>query len=356
MGYLGYFYVENKAFEFRSNVQGGVQMAEKSRGKCRSVIMAWPSIFWLVSAWDYLTNTETARENWRTFRFGCLAYVMQRRNNSHGNFLELSEYGGKGRRSFVIIPEGIEGKGWEDCRAQLKRLKMHHEKQRQLSVAAGASVGKKEQLNGVQKVKSPLGITYAAAVAGEKTMAGVSQIAGDGVQKMQSPEGSTSAAAAVGDKEIPGETKVAGDGASKLVLERANLPAICSRDHAPQDSANLRPQYQGEVTQSLKEILLSLQREVASCLYKLEMGWGNKEKGVQLNQGKGENGPKIGPQNGPCCCRQSSAYKSKPTRIQTYGKTYARRRPRRQLRWRPKGFGVLGSFVCLRRSAFSLCT
>jgi hypothetical protein len=28
---------------------------------------------------------------------------MQRRNNSHGNFLELFEYGGKGRKSFVII-------------------------------------------------------------------------------------------------------------------------------------------------------------------------------------------------------------------------------------------------------------
>jgi hypothetical protein len=40
MGYLGYFYVENKSFEFRSNVQGGVQLAEKSRGKTREVIMA----------------------------------------------------------------------------------------------------------------------------------------------------------------------------------------------------------------------------------------------------------------------------------------------------------------------------
>jgi hypothetical protein len=50
MGYLGYFYVENKSFEFRSNVQGGVQLAEKSRGKTREVIMAWPTIYWLVSA------------------------------------------------------------------------------------------------------------------------------------------------------------------------------------------------------------------------------------------------------------------------------------------------------------------
>jgi hypothetical protein len=90
-------------------------LAEKSRGKTRSAIMAWPTIFWLVSAWDYLTNSEIVCENFRTFRFGCFSYVMQRRKNSYGNYLELLEYGGKGWRSFVIILEGDEGKGWEDC-------------------------------------------------------------------------------------------------------------------------------------------------------------------------------------------------------------------------------------------------
>jgi hypothetical protein len=74
MGYLGYFYVETKAFEIQSNVQGGVRLAEKSRGRTSSVIMAWPTIFWLVSAWDYLTSSEIVRENWRTFRFGCFLY------------------------------------------------------------------------------------------------------------------------------------------------------------------------------------------------------------------------------------------------------------------------------------------
>jgi hypothetical protein len=63
MGYLGYFYVKTKAFEIRCNVQGGVQLAEKSRGRIRSVIMAWPTIFWLASAWDYLTNNEIVCEN-----------------------------------------------------------------------------------------------------------------------------------------------------------------------------------------------------------------------------------------------------------------------------------------------------
>jgi hypothetical protein len=315
MGYLGYFYVENKAFEFRSNVQGGVQLAEKSRGNCRSVIMAWPTIFWLVSAWDYLTNTETVRENWRTFRFGCLAYVMQRRNNSHGNFLELSEYGGKGRRSFVIIPEGIEGKGWEDCRVQLQRLKMHHEKQRKMILPAGALVGKKEQSNGVPKAKTQVGITYAAAVVGEKVMVG--------------------------------ETQVAGDGVSKLDLEGANYTAkITPGDHVKQRPEILTTQYQGGDTQILKDILLSLQKEVASCLYKLEMGWGNKGNGFQLDKDNLENELKNGPhkEDGPGCIRSGPVDKPKPTRTQPifryYRKTYARRRlPRRQLKWRPKPIG-----------------
>ena len=63
MGYLGYFYVEMKAFEFRSNVQGGVQLEEKSKGRTHAVIMAWPTILLLVSTWEYLTNNETAGEN-----------------------------------------------------------------------------------------------------------------------------------------------------------------------------------------------------------------------------------------------------------------------------------------------------
>jgi hypothetical protein len=37
--------------------------------------------------------------------------------------------------------------------------------------------------------------------------------------------------------------------------------------------------------QGLKKKLISLQKEVASCLHKLELGWDNKEKGTQLDQG-----------------------------------------------------------------------
>ncbi|KAB8424726.1 hypothetical protein FH972_024986 [Carpinus fangiana] len=69
---------------------------------------------------------------------------------------------------------------------------------------------------------------------------------------------------------MAGETQAAGEGVSKSDLEG------------------------GDDMQGLKKTLVSLQREVASCLQKLEMGWGNKGKGIQLDQGKVENGLKDG--------------------------------------------------------------
>ena len=109
--------MESKSFEVRLDVCGGLCLEERSKRLSRLVIMAWPTIFWLPAAWDSLTPLKEG-EKWRSFRFGSKVYVPLQRTNKFGNFLELSEYGDKGRRSFVIILEGEEGKGWIDCREQ----------------------------------------------------------------------------------------------------------------------------------------------------------------------------------------------------------------------------------------------
>jgi hypothetical protein len=49
--------------------------------------------------------------------------------------------GEKGRRSFVIIPEGEEGKGWNDCRVQFSKLKQHHDKEKQGGTLQGGQPG-----------------------------------------------------------------------------------------------------------------------------------------------------------------------------------------------------------------------
>jgi hypothetical protein len=57
MGYLGFFYVEKKSFEFRSDVQGGIRLKEWSKGVHRWVILAWPTISWFSKACSALSTS-----------------------------------------------------------------------------------------------------------------------------------------------------------------------------------------------------------------------------------------------------------------------------------------------------------
>jgi hypothetical protein len=54
---------------------------------------------------------------YRSVRSGCIVCVAQRHANGLGRFLELSKYGVGGWRSFIVIPEGIEGRGCAGCAA-----------------------------------------------------------------------------------------------------------------------------------------------------------------------------------------------------------------------------------------------
>jgi hypothetical protein len=83
-----------------------------------------------------------------------------RRSNSFGSFLELSKYGGGGKCSSVIIPEGMHGLGWKDCQEQLLKLKQHHG--RVLSTCNGAMRRKDVTQHGSKDEKVPA--SYAEAV------------------------------------------------------------------------------------------------------------------------------------------------------------------------------------------------
>jgi len=88
---------------------------------------------------ERLSKGEEDNDKWRTFRMGSTVYVVLRRKNKHGQFMELSEYGGGGRRSYVVIPEGSDGKGWLDVGVQLQKLITYHAKQK----AGGITFGRK---------------------------------------------------------------------------------------------------------------------------------------------------------------------------------------------------------------------
>jgi hypothetical protein len=116
---LAICYVDSKSFGFRSEVSGGVRLVERSRHLFRAVILGWSNLVWLMQAMERLSKGEEDNNKWRTFRISCTVYVVLRRKNKHGQFIEFSEYGGGGRRSYVVIPEGSDEKGWLDVWVQL---------------------------------------------------------------------------------------------------------------------------------------------------------------------------------------------------------------------------------------------
>ncbi|GLT53005.1 hypothetical protein SLA2020_263050 [Shorea laevis] len=69
-----------------------------------------------------LIRGKEFREFCRLVRYGTTIYVAQRRANGHRRFLELSEYGVGWWRSFMVISEGGEGRGWVGCAAQLRKV------------------------------------------------------------------------------------------------------------------------------------------------------------------------------------------------------------------------------------------
>jgi hypothetical protein len=66
--------VKVKCFVFRSEVSEGVRLAKRSKGVFRAVVLGWPSVIWLLKVF---TKGKDLRENWRTFRQGNTAYVVQ---------------------------------------------------------------------------------------------------------------------------------------------------------------------------------------------------------------------------------------------------------------------------------------
>jgi len=165
MGYVGYFYVEAKSFKFRSDVcvGDGIRLAEWNKGLFRVVFLNKLSVGWFRRSMEELKQGGEIRDFCRTFRVGSTVFILQRRGNVHGKFLELSEYGYGGRRTSVILPKGREGSGWANCLAQLRRLEKSFEKK-----ATGGKIGGNLPSASMKVMKPAIldGRTFAAALIG----------------------------------------------------------------------------------------------------------------------------------------------------------------------------------------------
>ncbi len=74
---------------------GSVQLAERSRGNFIALVLGRLSR-WLRNLMEALHKGGDLKEFCRTYRVGNTVYILKRRGNNHGRFLELSEYGVEG--------------------------------------------------------------------------------------------------------------------------------------------------------------------------------------------------------------------------------------------------------------------
>ncbi len=79
MGYVGYFYVEAKSFEFRSDacVGDGIRLAEWNKGRFRAVFLTKLSVGWFRRSMEELRQGGEMRDFCRTIRVGSTVHILQ---------------------------------------------------------------------------------------------------------------------------------------------------------------------------------------------------------------------------------------------------------------------------------------
>jgi hypothetical protein len=123
MGYVGYFYVESKSYELRlCDGSRSIKLTEWGRLNLSTVFLGEVRLGWLLKMMNELVLETTGIGACRDHRMSSSVMFLQKRMNKYGKFMEITEYGRGGRRSFVVIPEGREGQGWKHCIVQLGRL------------------------------------------------------------------------------------------------------------------------------------------------------------------------------------------------------------------------------------------
>jgi hypothetical protein len=134
MGYVGYFYVESKSFEIRvGDGSQNIKLTEWGRMNLSTVYLGETKLIWLVKMMTELVSETTGIGACRDHRLGGSVMFLQKRMNKYGRFMEITEYGRGGRRSFVVIPEGREGQGWRNCILQMGRLVKYLEQVRDMT-------------------------------------------------------------------------------------------------------------------------------------------------------------------------------------------------------------------------------
>ena len=156
--------MERKTFSVRlKGKHGGTwcSITEHSRGSTFVLGFEKEAVGWMI---EHLTKAIEMKGHLgfnRKFRGKCCAHLMEVGFNDHGRFIRISEFATKRKYSYLIIPEGEEGRGWENIKRALSSM---------LVVLSSNAVEKGRQYRGESFSQShvgPLHRSFAKVVSGE---------------------------------------------------------------------------------------------------------------------------------------------------------------------------------------------
>ncbi|KAJ9678125.1 hypothetical protein PVL29_022886 [Vitis rotundifolia] len=157
-------FVERKTFLVRLEGEhegNWCSITEHSRGSIFVLSFEKDAVGWMI---EHLTNAIRMKSHLgfnRKFRGKFCVHLMEVGFNNHGRFLRILEFATNRKSSFLIIPEGEKGRGWENLKSALSSM---------LVVPHSNAVEKGRQYRGERFTHNhvgPLYRSFAKVVSGE---------------------------------------------------------------------------------------------------------------------------------------------------------------------------------------------
>lgn len=108
--------IESKLFTLVKE-GGSVRITERGWKRKQELLVEKSTTQWLVKL--DVCSSGVKQDFYSTIREGYRSYLAQKCSNNRGCYLVVLEYREGGRRSFVLIPEGKEGRGWKRMKETL---------------------------------------------------------------------------------------------------------------------------------------------------------------------------------------------------------------------------------------------
>lgn len=112
MGYSKPLLIETKVFVLALEGGSYFRIMGSSRKANKEMFFSQASACWLVNTVEECALSEGRKDFFKAYRIGTTILVAHRRANAIGHYLEITDYGDRGRRGLIVIPEGMEGKAF----------------------------------------------------------------------------------------------------------------------------------------------------------------------------------------------------------------------------------------------------